>query len=337
MIGSFGTNRKWNRFLTGVLLTFGLSIVAIFVAKLPFFSIMGPLVIAILIGFAWRCTIGVPVYLKPGITFSSKNLLRLGIILLGMRLDLLDIYHAGISVFLLASVNVVFTLVVVYFIGNLLKINNKLTILIACGTAICGAAAVIAISSQIKAKERDTILAAGVVCLLGTFFTLLYSIFYSNLGLTSVQFGVFAGGSLHEVAHVIAASAIAGSDAIDMAVIVKLTRVVMLVPVAIFFGILANRHNKEEKKGRSLPIQWFIVGFLFMSTFNTLNLIPNSITTHIVSTSYILMGMAMAGLGLNLEPASLKGNGKGALVSSFIGSITLVITCYLVIRFMIVF
>nr|WP_239589316.1 putative sulfate exporter family transporter [Metabacillus crassostreae] len=88
--------------------------------------------------------------------------------------------------------------------------------------------------------------------------------FFTNKGL---QFGVLSGGTLHEVAHVIAASATAGSDAIDMAVIVKLTRVVMLVPVAILFGILENRQNQEAKKGTSLPIPWFIVGFLVMSTF----------------------------------------------------------------------
>ncbi|TXC93110.1 putative sulfate exporter family transporter [Metabacillus litoralis] len=98
-------------------------------------------------------------------------------------------------------------------------------------------------------------------------FTLLYTIFYFKLGLTPVQFGVLSGGTLHEVANIIAASATACSDAIDMAVIVKLTIVVMLVSVAILFGILKNRQKQEAKKGTSLPIPGFIVGFLLMSTF----------------------------------------------------------------------
>lgn len=149
---------------------------------------------------------------------------------------------------------IIFTISVVYGLARLFKVEKRLGILTACGTAICGAAAVVAISPQIKAKDEETAIGAAMVAILGTIFTLLYTFLYPVLGLTQNGYGIFTGATLHEIAHVIAAAAPGGDGAIDMAVIVKLTRVALLVPVAILIGIWANRAEQREKgTARSCP------------------------------------------------------------------------------------
>ncbi|MEA0555770.1 YeiH family protein [Lysinibacillus irui] len=323
-------------FLKGILLTLLIALVAKYIATFPFFSILGQLVIAIIVGMAWRAAFKVQDTWQVGIAFSSKKLLRLGIILLGMRLNLADIYHAGASVFLIAVINLLFALMVVYGLTKMLKVDQKLGILTACGTAICGAAAVVAIAPQIKANQKETAVGAAIVALLGTVFTLIYTVLYSILDLTPTEYGIFAGGTLHEIAHVIAAASAGGNEAIDIAVIVKLTRVALLVPVAIIIGIFYRKMDKsEEKKGFTLSIiPWFILGFLAMSAINSLGIIPANVAQAFVNIAYILIAMAMAGLGLNVEIKTFKELGVKAFIAGLVGSVCLSILGYILVIFL---
>lgn len=320
-------------FAKGLLLTLGIAIVAKYISILPFFSIMGQLVIAIIIGMIWKATFDVRESWQTGISFSSKKLLRLGIILLGMRLNLVDIFQAGASVFLIAFINLVFALFVVYGLSKVFQVEKKLGILTACGTAICGAAAVVAIAPQIKANEKETAISVTIVALLGTVFTLGYTLLYSILGLTPTEYGIFAGGTLHEIAHAIAAAAAGGDEAVDMAIIVKLTRVALLVPVAILIGIWYRRSEKgQEKEPFSLStIPWFIVGFIVVSAFNSLGIVPQSAAQAIVNIAYILIAMAMAGLGLNVDIKTFKKLGGKAFGVGLAGSVCLSVLGYLLV------
>ncbi len=337
-VDSMDQQRGIKKFLTppfvkGIILTLGLALVAKYISTFPFFSILGQLVIAIILGMAWRAAFSVPDAWQTGISFSSKKLLRFGIILLGMRLNLADIYHAGAGVFLIAFINLVFALFVVYGLTKVLNVDKKLGILTACGTAICGAAAVVAIAPQIKANEKETAVGAAIVALLGTVFTLVYTLLYSIFGLTPTQYGIFAGGTLHEIAHVIAAAAAGGDEAVDMAVIVKLTRVALLVPVAIVIGIMYQRRDKEQGgKAFSLSIiPWFILGFLVMSGINSLGIVPPAVAQTLVSCAYILIAMAMAGLGLNVEIKTFKQLGIKAFIAGLIGSVCLSVVGYILV------
>ncbi|ACA42118.1 YeiH family putative sulfate export transporter [Lysinibacillus sphaericus] len=325
-----------SNFLKGILLTLLLALVAKYIATFPFFSILGQLVIAIILGMAWRAAFKVQDSWQVGIAFSSKKLLRFGIILLGMRLNLADIYHAGANVFFIAVINLLFALIVVYGLTKIFHVDQKLGILTACGTAICGAAAVVAIAPQIKANEKETAVGAAIVALLGTVFTLVYTVLYSVMNLTPTEYGIFAGGTLHEIAHVIAAASAGGNEAIDIAVIVKLTRVALLVPVAIIIGIFYRRTAKgEEKKTFSLSIiPWFILGFLAMSAINSLGIIPANVAQALVNIAYILIAMAMAGLGLNVEIKTFKELGVKAFVAGLIGSVCLSILGYILVIFL---
>ncbi|MFB1049805.1 YeiH family protein [Paraliobacillus sp. JSM ZJ581] len=331
-------NKKINKgFLQGIGLTLLLAIIAKFIARLPFFSILGALVIAILLGVVWKVTIGKKDAWESGIGFSSKKLLRVGIVLLGMRLNLVDIYQAGSHVFLVAVIQVTFALIVVYSLARLFGVEKKLSILTACGTAICGAAAVVAIAPYIKAKDNETAIGASTVAILGTIFTLIYTVIYSVLGLSATGYGVFAGGTLHEVAHVIAAADAGGSVAVDMAVIVKLTRVALLVPVALIVGYFYRKSQGDqldtnEKAFSFSSVPWFILGFLAMSGVHTIGIFSEEIALRLVDLAYLLIGMAMAGLGLNVDLKTFRKWGVKAFVAALIGSILLSVLGFLFVR-----
>lgn len=323
------------RYEQGILLTFGIAIIASVLAKIPFLSVMGQLVIAIIIGMIWRAVIGLNDGSKLGVTFSSKRLLKVGIILLGMRLNLLDIYHAGAKVFLIAVIHIIFTLVVVYVIAKMLHVKKEISVLTACGTAICGAAAVVAIAPQVKAKEEEVAVSATNVAILGTLFTLLYTSIYPFLSMSSEAYGVWTGGTLHEVAHVIAAANVGGEEAMNQAIIMKLTRVALLVPVALLIGYLFQRKESgSRQKGQTVSIiPWFIFGFLLMSGVHTLGIVSEQVATNIVNIAYVLLAMAMAGLGLQVEFKALRKIGIRPFVAGFIGSVLLVCLGYILVTF----
>jgi uncharacterized integral membrane protein (TIGR00698 family) len=324
-------------FILGIGLTLFIAILAKYLGQFPFLNIMGQLVMAILIGIAWRGIVGVPKNIIAGTNFSSKKLLRLGVSLLGMRLNLVDILHAGPKVFALAVINIVFTLFVVYGLTRLFKVEKRLGILTACGTAICGAAAVVAIAPQIKANDDETAIGAATVAILGTIFTLGYTMLYPILGLSAHGYGIFSGATLHEIAHVIAAAAPGGKDAVDIAVIVKLTRVALLVPVAILIGLWTNRANRSqngknnETSWRSIPIPWFILGFLAMSAVNSIGILSIAFANNVVLIAYMLIAMAMAGLGLNVDVLTFRRLGLKSFGAGFIGTILLSVVGYLLV------
>ena len=130
-----------------------------------------------------------------GRTLRVRSSLRFGIILLGMRLNLVDIAKAGPKVLVIAAVVITFTIFVVYGLTKVFKVEKKLGILTACGTAICGAAAVVAIAPQVKAKDDETAVGAAIIAILGTIFTLIYTLLYPVLGLSPYGYGVFSGAT----------------------------------------------------------------------------------------------------------------------------------------------
>ncbi|RHW40341.1 YeiH family protein [Neobacillus notoginsengisoli] len=336
MENGFDKRGQTAAFLKGLGITLLIALFAKGLSGFPFLSIMGQLVIAILLGMSWRALFGFNDNLKPGITFANKKLLRLGIILLGMRLNLSDIYEAGGKVFLIAALNIIFALFVVYGFSRLFGAEKRLGILTACGTAICGAAAVVAIAPQIKAKEEETAVSAAVIAILGTIFTLAYTVLYALLNMTPTVYGVFAGGTLHEVAHVVAAAAAGGDTAVDLAVIVKLTRVALLVPVALAIGFFMQK-NARDNGGAKLSnsvVPWFILGFIAMSGFNTLGVVSEAVAGHIVTVAYLLIAMAMAALGLNVEIKTFRKLGMKAFAAGLAGSILLSIFGYFLVKVM---
>lgn len=304
---------KTKSFGIAAILTLICSVAGILLAKLPYINLIGALVLSLLLGICMQLT---PTKLqneaKSGIGFISNKFLRLGIILLGFRLDLKKLAAAGIKTVLVAALAVTGTIVLTYWLSRKFGAEDELAILTACGCGICGAAAVMDVSPQIETmdeerKRENEVLAVAVVCVMGTVFTLLEIGLKPIIDLTSSQFGIVAGGSLHEIAHAVAAGGAFGEISLDNALIMKLSRVLLLAPVALIVGYwYQNRLVKESieehhRRPGKLPIPWFLGGFILTSILGTYLPFSASILDMLVQVAYIFLGMAMAALGISVN------------------------------------
>ncbi|MBC1372768.1 putative sulfate exporter family transporter [Listeria booriae] len=317
---------KWKEtgFWIGILVTLGCSLAGKYLALLPGLQLIGALVIALILGMLVQVSRTVVVSAQPGTGFISNKFLRLGIILLGFRLNLEALADSGIKTIILAIVVVAFTIVTVYFLCKWLKVEDSLGLMAACGCGICGAAAVMGVSPQVKAKNDDAVLAVAVVCILGTVFTLIEVGLKPVLGMTPTQFGVMTGSSLHEIAHAVAAGGAGGTQALDASIIMKLSRVLLLAPVAVIVGIIAQRKAKATTDEKSkLPIPWFMGGFLLTSAIGTFVAMPAELLNGLVSVAYICLGMAMAALGMSVNFQVIIRRGGRVFLAATIGSVAL--------------
>ncbi|MTH54702.1 putative sulfate exporter family transporter [Bacillus mangrovi] len=320
--------------MKGAALTFALAAAAKAVSGLPVLAILGQLVIALGLGMAYRSVFGVPETFAAGTVFSSKFLLRAGIVLLGLRLNFSHIYEAGWSLLFLSALHIIFAFTVVYYLARWFGAEKTTGFLAACGTAICGAAAIAAIAPQLKANHEQTAVSTAVIAVLGTIFTLVYTVFYSVLHLSPDQYGFFAGSTLHEVAHAVAAGAAGGQTAADNAILAKLTRVAFLVPAALLIGMVAGRRKEgADRKALLSAFPWFILGFLGMGGLNTIGIIPEEASRLLLSLAYFLIAMAMAALGLNVHFKAFRKLGLRVLLAVSAGSLLLAGLGYFLVRF----
>ncbi|MBC2104928.1 YeiH family protein [Listeria booriae] len=317
---------RWKEtgFWIGILVTLACSLAGKYLALLPGLQLIGALVIALILGMLVQVSRTVVVSAQLGTGFISNKFLRLGIILLGFRLNLEALADSGIKTIILAIVVVAFTIVTVYFLCKWLKVEDSLGLMAACGCGICGAAAVMGVSPQVKAKNDDAVLAVAVVCILGTVFTLIEVGLKPVLGMTPTQFGVMTGSSLHEIAHAVAAGGAGGTQALDASIIMKLSRVLLLAPVAVIVGIIAQRKAKATTDEKSkLPIPWFMGGFLLTSAIGTFVAMPAELLNGLVSVAYICLGMAMAALGMSVNFQVIIRRGGRVFLAATIGSVAL--------------
>ncbi|NQD67410.1 YeiH family putative sulfate export transporter [Bacillus haikouensis] len=317
----------------GVLLTAVLALVAGVMAGYPFFSVMGVMIISILLGMSWKGLMDVPHDAAPGITFSSKFLLRAGIILMGLRLNIEQIISAGFSIVLIDVIVIIFTLVFMLYLGKLLSIDRHLSALIAVGTAVCGAAAIVAVAPLISAKKELTAISVAFIAIMGTIVTIFYTFLYPVLGFTPHEYGILTGATLHELAHVIAAAAPGGDVSSDTAILVKLGRVALLIPVAIILGLFFSKRDKNaprpKRSFKDLPVPWFIFGFLLMCLVNTVGFLPSAFTQMLIALSIFLLSMAMAGLGLSVNFAEFRKLNYKVLITGTAGSFALILLGWL--------
>lgn len=317
-------------FLITLILTFVCSILAKYISTIGFFKLIGHLVLAMLLGMGLQLFKMHKEEYKSSLAYISNKFLRLGIILLGFKLNIAILKASGIKSILLAAFAITFTIVVVYNIAKLFKVDEKLALLCACGCGICGAAAVMGVSPSMNADKDDTILSVAVVCILGTVFTLIIVSLKPFFNLTDIQYGVLSGASLHEIAHAVAAGASGGEASLDIALVTKLSRVLLLAPVAIIVGLISNKKNNTKEIKVPLPL--FMLGFIATSIIGTYYQPIQIYVTKLVDIAYILLAMAMAALGLNVNFSVIKQRGKNIFISAFIGSTFLLIAIFICVK-----
>ncbi|WP_295728861.1 YeiH family protein [uncultured Limosilactobacillus sp.] len=331
------TIMKTRSFWLAAAMTLVCAVAGVLLAKLPYVNLIGALVIALLLGIAMQLT---PRRMQSdaqaGMGFISNKFLRLGIILLGFRLNLEALAQAGIKTILVAMVGVGGTITLTYWLSKKFGAEDELAILSACGCGICGAAAVMGVSPQIETtdeerKRENEVLAVAVVCVMGTVFTLLEIGLKPILGLTAAQFGIVAGGSLHEIAHAVAAGGAFGEASLDNALIMKLSRVLLLAPVALIVGywyqhrLVQESLEEHEQAPKKLPIPWFLAGFILTSILGTFLPFSAEVLDALVQAAYIFLGMAMAALGISVNFRVIFKRGGAVFGAAAISSVCLLI------------
>lgn len=328
-------------FWRGVLLVLVLTLLARQVAGLPHLALLGPLVVAILLGIAWRGLMGLPDGAPAGIRFASKTLLRWGVGLMGVRLDFNSIVAAGPWVILLDVLVILLALVLIPRLARRLGADRGLCTLVAVGTAVCGASAVAAAAPITRAREEQVALAVAIVSLVGTLATLVYSLLQPLLPLTPYGYGVFAGSTLHEVGHVVAAALAGGPLSGEIGIVVKLGRVALLPPVLLLLALGTGREERKREctsgvstafKGYGLPVPWFVLGFLTMSLLRTGGLLPGAVAEILLQISIFLLTLAMAGLGLGVEVGHLRTVGLRTVVAAVLGWLVMALGGYLLLE-----
>lgn len=327
--------------LTGILLTLSLALAGWAVSLIPGPAKLGPLACTLLLAAAYRHRFGYPHALGAGVRFSSGTLLRAAIVLFGLKLDIVEVLRQGLPLLLRSGATVAFSLAVVFAIGSLLRADRKLIALLAIGTAICGAAAIAAAAPLLRSKDEDTAISAGLIAVIGTVFAAAYTLMLPWLPLSPESYGIWAGLTLHEVAHVAMAAAPGGPDALADGLLAKLCRVALLVPVCLAIGgaaKLRSLRGDDRIGGRSseqgwaaegrFKFPWFLVGFIAASLFGSYLLPallpdPAPLLHELSYATTLLLGMAMAGLGLNVSLRDLRSRALRPLAAMFIASVLL--------------
>jgi len=276
---------------------------------------VSPLIVGILLGVALANLAGsrLPAGWTLGITFSAKKLLKLAIILYGFRITFTEIAAVGWGGLLLDATVVALTLVFGIYAGvRWLGVDRETSIMTASGAAICGAAAIVATAPIVKAESHQTSIAVATVLTFGTVAMFLYPLAYRTglIPMSEDVFGVYIGASIHNVGHAVAAAGAISSETAATAVIVKMTRVMMLAPALIVLGWFVHRGRPDdERTGTGLVIPWFAVAFVGVAAFNTFDLLPRTVVQALVTLDTFLLTMAMTALGLGTVLSKFKGMG----------------------------
>jgi len=357
----------------GVLAATGITLAALWLNTLAFWPFtvraqgrvmhpVEPVMVAIILGMVISNLWTLPKVLQPGIKFSVKKLLPLGIVLLGARLHFGEMLKVGLTGLALSALETAVALALLLLLSRWLNLPSKLGTLLGVGTAICGGTAIVATAPVIEAEDKDVAFSVATVTLLGLLAMFTLPLLGHMLGLTSKQFGVWAGLAIHQTPQVVAAgysyspnnaeySPVAG----DTATIVKMARVCLLAPVVFVLGLIYARSKaRADAGGVGKRINYFhlfptfILGFVGMALLNTLGLLPD-LTVHRATllgagphtlplasaaeeVSRFCIIVSMAGVGLETKLAAMRQTGLKPFGASLVAVVFIAVLVLVLIR-----
>jgi len=331
--------------MIGVIFVLILSLFSILIAEFSFFKNLGisPMIIGILLGMLYANTVKkyFSAKIQKGIIFCTKTILRIGIVLYGFRLTFQNLQEVGLLGVFVAFLLLGSTFLFGYIFGiKVLKLDREITILTSAGSAICGAAAVLATESVLKCEAYKSAIAVSSVVVFGTIAMFLYPFLYKIglFDLSGQNMGIYIGATLHEVAHVVGASTVLGESVSSNAVIVKMIRVMMLAPFLILlsFWILKTSVSKSTNSKSSITIPWFAVFFIVVVGFNSFDFLPSNIVEGINYLDNFALTMAMTALGMETSFSKFKNVGLKPLYLSLALFSWLIIGGYFIVKFLFV-
>lgn len=298
--------------LPGALACFAMSGLAILVRERSGIAALNPVVVALAAGVAMRAAVGLPAVLRPGAAFTVRPVLRAAIVLLGLQVTPGQLLSLGGGALLLALASVALTVPFTMWLGGRLGVGAALSQLIGAGTGICGASAIVAANQVVRGKQEDVAYALAVVTLFGTAALLAYPALAGPLGLGPRAYGLWAGAGIHEVVQAVGAAAAGGPAAAEAGTITKLARVVLLAPAILALGLWVRRG--DDAGSVRAPVPWFAFGFLGLVALGGTGVIPAGATAASRWLVPLMMGAAVAALGLATDLRALRTRGLRPLL-----------------------
>ncbi|GAA1947391.1 YeiH family protein [Agromyces allii] len=252
--------------------------------------------------------------LAPGLRTASRSLLRAGIVLLGLKLSLVDIANLGWVTIATTVAVVLLTFVGTIGLGRALGLPGHQPLLVASGFAICGASAIGAMGSTVRARAEDQAVPVALVTLCGTLAIAVLPALWHPLGLSNVEFGHWVGAGVHDVGQVVATAQLGGPAALAIAVVVKLTRVLLLAPMVAVTAAVERRRHVAADGPRPPIVPLFIAGFLVMVLIASFVPVPAPVLDAADLVQTALLAMALFALGASIRFADLAATGWRALV-----------------------
>lgn len=342
----------------------GVALTAYVVHQLPFapFTVVGasgvrhPIsgaILAILLGLALRNLFSLPAAITAGCRHAVKKGIPVAIVLMGAGLNLVNIASLGFIALFITVCCIGVAMGASYYIGKALGLGWKTALLLGTGTGICGNSAIVAVAPLIDADDDDLVLSIGAVNLFGILAMLAWPVIGKLVGISDEMFGVWAGTSIHAVPQVVAAGFSFSPDAGTLATLVKLVRVTMLAPLVFVLAILYAKHHAGDAQGSARLtvryarlVPWFVWGFVAFALLNSFGLLPTLVfppnglfaaggatnlvdlplSTIMTTAGKLVLTLAMAAIGLEVNLRALGGVGRTAVISGLLATVTLGLT-----------
>lgn len=303
------------KYLPGILLSFGIAAVSIFLGGL--FPLIGSSVLAIVSGIVLNNSMKLPAIFQEGLSFSGKKLLQYSIIFLGFSMSIGQVSETGLSSLRISLITILIAFLAAYLAGRFFKMNRVLTILIGFGTAICGGSAIAAASPILDADEEEIALSISTIFFFNILAVFIFPFLGHLLQMSDAFFGTWAGTAINDTSSVVAAGYTYSPSAGDLATIVKLSRALMIVPACLIFA--AYRYIKSKQSAQKTNLKqifpWFIAWFVLASLISSLGFLPAAVIPYTKFISQWLMAMALAAIGAKVSFKQFKQAGAAPLLT----------------------
>lgn len=314
------------RVLPGVLAALAVSAVCVAVTWVA--PAAPALLIAIVLGAVARGAGWLPAAVEPGLAWTARYVLRAGVVLLGLQLSIGDLTRLGAGELLVLVVTVATTFAATLWLGRVLRVRRALTLLVATGFSICGAAAIAGMSPVADAEEEDVATAVALVTVYGSLAIVAVPLLSRVLGLTDRTAGLWAGMSVHEVAQVVAAAGTVSAAALTVAIVAKLARVLLLAPLVAGAGVVRRRRHGTVGERTAPWVPVFVIGFVVAVLLRTVGAVPDPLIGIVKPVTTLALGAAMVALGSQIHLGRLIRTGGrplmlGALATLVAGGVSL--------------
>jgi len=328
---------KYRKYTRGVLASIAVAIIAVIITSFISFSTATvAIIVGMLVGNVFYNTFhGDGSHFKVGVKWAEKDLLMFAIALMGINLNFTMLANLGFQTILIIIAGMVFTIFMGMFIGKLFKLNPKLSLMIGIGNGVCGSSAIAATSGVAKVQSNDIGVSIALVNLMGTIGIFLAPFLAHSLGFTDIQAGIFTGNTLQAVGQAVAAGFSISDEAGHYATVVKMGRVLLLVPLVLILIYIAKKEHtqsdEETDKKAKVGVPSFILWFVGFSVVASLGLLPKEAETFISSFSYYITIIAMSAIGLMIHFGTIiKTAGTAFKVSSILFALQLMFSALLI-------